>query len=65
VQNHLNSYYSKNLFISYLEFSIEILYLLLLKTGDGEIAQCLRALTALKKVLSSSSSNHIITHSHP
>ena len=32
--------------------------------GDGEMAQRLRALTALPKVLSSIPSNHLVTHNH-
>jgi hypothetical protein len=31
----------------------------------GEMAQWLRALTALPKVLSSNPSNHMVTHNHP
>jgi hypothetical protein len=31
----------------------------------GEIAQWIRALTALPKVLSSNPSNHMVAHSHP
>jgi hypothetical protein len=34
-------------------------------SGAGEIAQWLRALTALLKVLSSNPSNHMMAHSHP
>jgi hypothetical protein len=33
--------------------------------GAGEMAQRLRALTAIPKVLSSNSSNHMIAHNHP
>jgi hypothetical protein len=33
--------------------------------GAGEIAQWLRALTALLKVLSSNPSNHMVAHNHP
>ena len=33
--------------------------------GAGEMAQGLRALTTLPKVLSSNSSNHMVTHNHP
>jgi hypothetical protein len=33
--------------------------------GAGEMAQQLRALTALLKVLSSNPSNHIVAHNHP
>jgi hypothetical protein len=33
-------------------------------TWDGEMAQQLRALTALLKVVSSNSSNHMIAHNH-
>ena len=32
--------------------------------GAGEIAQRLRALTALPKVLSSNLSNHMVAHNH-
>ena len=32
--------------------------------GTGEMAQRLRALTALPKVLSSNSSNHMVAHNH-
>jgi hypothetical protein len=33
--------------------------------GAGEMAQWLRALTALLKVLSSNPSNHLVAHNHP
>jgi hypothetical protein len=33
--------------------------------GAGEMAQLLRALIALLKVLSSNPSNHIVAHNHP
>jgi hypothetical protein len=33
--------------------------------GAGEMAQWLRALTALPQVLSSNSSNHMVAHNHP
>jgi hypothetical protein len=33
--------------------------------GAGEMAQQLRALTALPKVLSSNPSNHMVAHNHP
>jgi hypothetical protein len=36
-----------------------------LGTGAGEMAQRLRALTALPKVLSSNPSNHMVAHNHP
>jgi hypothetical protein len=36
-----------------------------IKTGAGEMAQQLRALTALLKVLSSNPSNHMVSHNHP
>jgi hypothetical protein len=36
-----------------------------LRHGAGEMAQRLRALTALLKVLSSNSSNHMVAHNHP
>jgi hypothetical protein len=36
-----------------------------IKIGAGEMAQRLRALTALPKVLSSNPSNHMVAHSHP
>jgi hypothetical protein len=32
---------------------------------DGEMAQQVRALTALLKVLSSNPSNHMVAHNHP
>ena len=35
------------------------------KAGAGEMAQQLRALTALPKVLSSNPSNHMVAHNHP
>ena len=34
-------------------------------TGAGEMAQRLRAPTALLKVLSSNPSNHMVAHNHP
>jgi hypothetical protein len=33
--------------------------------GAGEMAQWLRALTAIPKVLSSTPSNHTVAHNHP
>jgi hypothetical protein len=33
--------------------------------GAGEMAQQVRALTALLKVLSSNPSNHMVAHNHP
>jgi hypothetical protein len=36
-----------------------------INTGAGEMAQRLRAPTALPKVLSSNPSNHMVTHNHP
>jgi hypothetical protein len=33
--------------------------------GAGEVAQQVRALTALPKVLSSIPSNHMVAHNHP
>jgi hypothetical protein len=33
--------------------------------GAGEMAQWVRALTALLKVLSSNPSNHMVAHNHP
>jgi hypothetical protein len=33
--------------------------------GAGEMAQWIRKLTALPKVLSSSPSNHMMAHNHP
>jgi hypothetical protein len=33
-------------------------------SGTGEMAQWLRALTALLKVLSSNPSNHMVAHNH-
>jgi hypothetical protein len=33
--------------------------------GAGEMAQWLRALTALLKVLSSNPNNHMVAHNHP
>jgi ribosomal protein S19 len=35
------------------------------ESGAGEIAQWLRALTVLPKVLSSNPSNHMVAHNHP
>jgi DNA repair protein RadC len=35
------------------------------EAGAGEMAQQVRALTALPKVLSSNPSNHIVAHNHP
>ena len=37
----------------------------ILLMGAGEMAQRLRAPTALPKVLSSNPSNHMVTHNHP
>jgi hypothetical protein len=33
-------------------------------TGAGEMAECLRALTALPEVLSSNPSKHMVAHNH-
>jgi hypothetical protein len=41
-----------------------ILYACMMSTGAGEMAQRLRALTALPKVLSSNPSNHMVAHNH-
>jgi hypothetical protein len=41
------------------------IFLLKMISGAGEMAQRLRALTALPKVLSSNPSNHIVAHNHP
>jgi hypothetical protein len=44
------------------------LFFVFLKTtllGTGEMAQWIRALTALLKVLSSNPSNHMVAHNHP
>jgi hypothetical protein len=41
-----------------------LLLLLLLLLGTGEMAQWLRALTALPEVLNSIPSNCIVTHNH-
>jgi hypothetical protein len=35
------------------------------KTWAGEMAQWLRALTALPEVLSSNPNNHMVAHNHP
>jgi hypothetical protein len=35
------------------------------KSGAGEMAQRVRALTALPKVMSSNPSNHMVAHNHP
>jgi hypothetical protein len=35
------------------------------KNRVGEMAQCLRAPTALLKVVSSNPSNHMMAHNHP
>jgi hypothetical protein len=35
------------------------------KTGAGKMAQRVRALTALPKVLSSNPSSHMVAHNHP
>ena len=40
-------------------------FALRLSSGAGEMAQQLRALTALPEVLSSNPSNHIVAHNHP
>jgi hypothetical protein len=37
---------------------------LIYKTWAGEIAQWLRALTALPEILSSNPSNHMVAHNH-
>jgi hypothetical protein len=46
------------LVLPYLENNQDIQY------GVGEMAQWLRALTALPKVLSSSPNNHMVAHNH-
>jgi hypothetical protein len=35
------------------------------RSGAGEMAQPVRVLTALLKVLSSNPSNHMVAHNHP
>ena len=37
----------------------------IIREGAGEMAQRLRVLTALPKVLGSNPSNHMVTHNHP
>jgi hypothetical protein len=39
-------------------------YIKMLRIGTGEMAQWVRALTALTKVLSSNPSNHMVAHNH-
>ena len=39
--------------------------ILIIKFRDGEMAQQVRALTALRKVLSSNPSNYMVAHNHP
>jgi hypothetical protein len=45
---------------------VVILFILIIKNvwGAGEMAQWLRALTALPEVLSSIPSNHMVAHNH-
>jgi hypothetical protein len=40
-------------------------FIKMLALGAGEIAQWVKALTALLKVLSSNPSNHVVAHNHP
>ena len=40
-------------------------YIKMTTRGVGEMAQWVRALTALLKVLSSNPSKHTVTHNHP
>jgi hypothetical protein len=40
------------------------MFLIIKYYGAGEMAQWLRALTALPEVLSSNSSNHMVAHNH-
>jgi hypothetical protein len=35
------------------------------KNGAGEMAQRVRALTVLSKILSSNPTNHMVAHNHP
>jgi hypothetical protein len=44
--------------LSHLELRVRIL-------GAGEMAQQVRTLTSLPKVLSSNPSNHMVAHNHP
>jgi hypothetical protein len=50
----------KNLFCAFSQLSFKNQ-----NSGAGEMAQKLRALTALPKVLSSIPSNHMVAHNHP
>jgi hypothetical protein len=53
--------------ISFLICFIVLLLLFLvfvMKSGAGEMAQQVRALTALSEVLSSNPSNHMVAHNH-
>ena len=43
----------------------ESIFNLKINSRAGEMAQWLRALTALPKVLSSNLSNHMVAHNHP
>jgi hypothetical protein len=45
--------------------NITIIVYMKIKAGAGEMAQRLRALTALPKVLSSIPGNHMVAHNHP
>jgi hypothetical protein len=47
------------------EMDMTRLWTNLRKQGAGEMAQWLRALTALPEILSSIPSNHMVVHNHP
>jgi hypothetical protein len=51
--------------IGQLSFLLSFLFLKTFIEEAGEMAQWLRAFTALLKVLSSNSSNHMVAHNYP
>ena len=46
-------------------FVVDCIVVLRQRIGAGEMAQWLRAVTALPKVPSSNPSNHMVAHNHP
>jgi hypothetical protein len=54
--------------VNYLQINTKVIVNFKVKKKEnwaGEMAQRLRAPTALSKVLSSNSSNHMVAHNHP
>jgi hypothetical protein len=61
----LQSYFSLLFQVQQIKLFMTITQIKTFAAGAGEMAQRLRALTALLKVLSSNPRNHMVAHNHP